>query len=852
VTPQSQIAHYRITAKLGEGGMGEVWRATDTKLNREVAIKILPEALAADPDRLARFQREAQVLASLNHPNVAQIHGVEERALVMELVEGETLAGPLSEEQALPLIEQLIDALEYAHEKCIVHRDLKPANIKITPQGKLKVLDFGLAKAMTPETAAPSPLSSPTLTMRATQLGVILGTAAYMAPEQARGHEVDKRADIWAFGVVLYEMLTARLLFGGATVSDTLAAVLRQEPELDRVPPRFRKLLRLCLEKDPRRRLRDIGDARALLEETAPGPSGHASVARSWPLRTAAALTLALGALAFLHFTETHPEPRVVRSYIPPPEGAAFAFTTGLPVSGPVALSPDGRRMTFSATTADGKLRLWLRPLDALTAQPLAGTEDAIHPFWSPDSRYIAFFAGGKLKKIDASGGPPVVLCDAASGRGGTWNQENVIVFVPSGSASGFLRVSASGGVPSVVPVDVGGRWPWFLPDGRHFLYAAVSAVRLASLDSRQTKPLIGTPSDAAYAQGHLLYLRDSTLMAQPFDLKRLALSGEPVPVAENVRSVGLQRRGIFSVSQNGLLAYQSGIGSGQFQLTWFDRAGKRLSTLGEPAGFFGFQLSPDGRSAVADIVDPATNTGDLWLYDVARALRKRFTFDNGGTFSLAAWSPDGTAIVFDSLTNGKYGLYRKPSNLSGGAQLLYAGEARILPTSWSPDGKLILAVEPPGRILTIPSADPKPSLVATINTPSFPRFSTDGRWMAYSSLDSGRSEIYVVPFPGPGGKVQVSSAGGTQPRWRRDGKEIFYVAPDGRLTAAEITFNGGSLEVGRVQPLFGGIPSVGALAASYDVAADGQRFLVEVPIGLLNSGEPLTLVQNWTAGWTK
>jgi Tol biopolymer transport system component len=863
MSPQRSIAHYRIVSKLGEGGMGAVYRATDTKLNREVAIKVLPDAFAADPDRLARFTREAQVLASLNHPNIADIYGVEERAIVMELVDGATLAGPLTEDRALPLVEQFIDALEYAHDHGVIHRDLKPANLKVTPEGQLKVLDFGLAKAISADPVQADPKSSPTLTMTATMAGVIVGTAAYMAPEQARGQAVDKRADIWAFGAVVYELLTGKRLFLGPTVSDTLAAILTRDPDLTVIPPRFRRLLRACLERDPRRRMRDVGDARLLLDQPAP-QAGVLLQARASPgslsRAVAAAAIVTAATLAFIHFREPLPEALLVRTYIPPPEKTAYNVTGGLATTGAVALSPDGRRLTFSAVAADGKTQLWLRQLDALTAQPLPGTEGAIHPFWSPDSRYIGFFAGSKLRKLDTAGGPPLTLCDAPVGRGGTWNRDDLIVFAGGGSPSGgtgaaLSRVSSAGGAATPLNLDVAGRWPWFLPDGIHFVYSTTTNIRLGALDSRQTKVLVETLSDAEYTQGHLVYLRDDTLMAQPFDTRKLAFSSEAVPVAEHIISIGAQRRGVFSVSQNGMLAYQSGASGGGHQLTWLDRSGKRLGTLGEPGALSNVMLSPDGKRAIVCLFEANGRTFDLWLYDAARGLRTRFTFENARTILPGIWSPDGSAIAFEAFRNGKYYLYRKAADLSGGEETLLTESHAPFPTGWAPDGKTIVYSISGGAGssvfgLTL-AGDRKPfPMLPGAGLPYGASFSPDGRWLAYTSFESQRPEIYAVPYPGPGGKVQISANGGSQNRWRSDGKEVFYIGLDGRLMAAEIKAKDASLEVGRIEPLFGGF-QVGIGPLPYDVAPGGQRFLVDFQIEQ-PADQPLILVQNWTVGLKK
>jgi serine/threonine protein kinase len=867
------LGPYEILTPIGAGGMGEVYRARDTRLKREVALKVLPDAFAADPDRMARFQREAEVLASLNHPNIAQIYGVEERALAMELVEGKTLAGPLPLETALNYARQIAGALEAAHDKGIIHRDLKPANIKVTPQGVVKVLDFGLAAiAQASAGGASNPADSPTLTISPTVPGMILGTAAYMSPEQARGKPVDKRADIWAFGVVLYEMLTGQCLFEGETISDTLIEVATREPDWDRVPKKVRRLLRRCLEKDPKKRLRDIGDVESLLED-APQEGTAQPMATSAPSRSrlglvasiaAVVFAVALAALGFIHFRETPPETPVLRATILPPDNTTLDFTNGL---GLPALSPDGKRIVFGARTSDGKNPLWVRSLDGLTAQPLAGTDGATFPFWSPDSRYVAFFADGKLKKIDAAGGPAIALANAPRARGGSWSQEGVIVFDPS---AGLERVSSAGGAATPLPMAPG-RLPWFLPDARHFLYQNVGAasdtaqILVGSLDGAPSKMVGEASSNALYAQGYLLYVRDGTLMIQPFDTKRLATTGEGAPLAEQVQSVLNSRTmGAFSVSANGLLVYRAGAGERGGVLTWFDRSGKPGPTIGEKAVFFGgFRLSPDRKSLAAGIKNGGTT--DIWIYDVSRGIPTRLTTDAANDDS-PVWSPDGRSIAFASNRKGHYDLYRRSADGAGADELLYADDLDKSPTNWSVDGKFLLFHTGPRNsktgadIWALPLTPEKPGAplkpVRVLQTPfneGYAQFSPDGKWIAYDSTESQRDEIYVTQFPPPfsgaGGKRQISTAGGIFPQWRQDGREIFYYGQDRRMMAVEVAVKGGAVEVGQVRALFGPFTTWGS--GRYDVSADGQHFLI-VSVPEAKSAEPLTLIQNWTAGLKK
>jgi len=898
---------YQILEKLGEGGMGVVYRARDTRLGRDVALKVLPAAFANDPQRMARFEREAHVLASLNHANIATLYGVEEsggvRALVMELVEGPTLAeriaaGPLPLEEALPLARQMTDALELAHEKGVTHRDLKPANIKVTPQGAVKLLDFGLAKALDDEPGASGGPHSPTLSLAATRAGMILGTAAYMSPEQARGTPVDQRADIWSFGVVLYEMLVAKQLFGGEMVSDSLAAVITKEPDWEALPADtpavIRQLLVRCLRKPLRSRLQAIGEARIAIEEhlAAVPSSPHPPISSSQPLTPvapspsrvvpylgwllAAALLVVAAVLGLVHFRETSPERPVVRFVIPAPEKGSFR---GL---APV-ISPDGRRVAFITSAADGQFALWVRPIDSLEAQRLPGTEGAAYPFWSPDSRFIGFNAGAKLKKIEASGGPSQTLCDSPTFASGAWSRNGVIVFGSFLVGALLQRVSAAGGTTALLTTldsfrqEVSHSQPHFLPDGRHFLYfvrsgqTEHSGVYLSALDSKDRKRLLGTESSAAYSPprqgnlGHLLFLRDGTLMAQSLDAVKLELAGDPFPVAEQVGSAfGVS---FFSVSANGVLAYRTG-GGQQSQPSWFDREGKPLGTAGAPGNYITVALSPDGTQVALARTDPQANNTDLWLHDLRRGIPSRFTFHPSND-QHPIWSPDGSRIVYASGRDGPFNLYQKVSSGSGSEEaLLQSGESKR-PHDWSRDGRFIVySSEGPkagSDLWVLPvrpaGADRKPMpYLKTEFSESHAQFSPgpDGapggapRWMAYASNESGRTQVYVQPFPASGGKSQISSEGGYQPRWRRDGKELFFIAPDARLMSVEVKA-APKFEATVPKALFQTrIFAVSAqFAHYYDVAPDGRRFLINSQLQETASA-PITVVMNWREGLKK
>ena len=886
ILPGRRLGPYEILSAIGAGGMGEVYKAHDTKLARDVAIKVLPANFVNEPQRLSRFQREARMLAALNHPNIATIYGLEQSdgvtCLVMELVPGATLAervkaGPLPVEEALRIALQIAEALEAAHEKSIIHRDLKPANIKVTPEGKVKVLDFGLAKAFEDDSTNEDMNNSPTLSRAATMQGVILGTAAYMSPEQARGRTVDKCTDTWAFGCVLYELVTGKQAFNGEDITEILASVMKSEPDWTalpaKIPTSIRTLLTRCLRKDRRQRLADAGAVRIEIEEALTAPASAVAPNAGWSTtgwRERAAWLAGLGLLALttvafaIGFVLRAPKPtEAIRFFVSPPDTWSL-MGAGTLTTGPVSVSPDGRRIVMLATSADGKSILWVRSLDTLTAQALAGTEGALRPFWSPDSRFVGFFSGGKLKKIEIAGGPPITLCDAPEGFGGTWNREGVIVFAPT-ATSALQRVSAAGGAASEVTRldqgESGHRMPFFLPDGRHFFYR--SAVRnlqggliyLASLASSERKLVLNADSsNVFYTQGHLLFLRETTLMAQPFDPRRLVLTGEAFPIAEQIQTQGNPLAGVFSASENGVLAYQTGAAMDGYALTWFDRSGKKIGILGEPAIYSDVELSPDGKRASVGIPEPGKGR-NIWIYDVARSLKTRFTFD-AAIEAQSVWSPDGSRVVFSSNRKGHYDLYQNAFDGSGTEVPLLEDNLDKYPESWSADGRFILYGStggPTGNdLFVLPlTGDRKP--VPFLNTQFnefFGRFSPDGRWVAYRSNESGKFEIYVAPFPGPGGKRQISTSGGGFPRWRRDGTEIFYLAPDNKLMVASVNGKGPSFEVGAVKPLFDTRVFTG-LRYPYDVTADGQRFLVNSLPGQVSSA-PVTVVVNWTAGLKK
>jgi eukaryotic-like serine/threonine-protein kinase len=882
--PGARLGPYEIVGAIGAGGMGEVYRATDTNLGRQVAVKILPDAFVHDPGRVARFEREAKTLASLNHPNIAIVHGLEKSqgtcALVMELIEGEDLSrriarGPIPIDEALPIAGQIAEALEAAHEQGVIHRDLKPANVKLRLDGAVKVLDFGLAKALEPvaDTVRGATLS-PTITSPAmmTGLGVMLGTAAYMSPEQAKGRAADKRSDMWAYGCVLYEMLTGRRAFDGDHISETLANVLKTEPDWSALPAQtpepIRRLLRRCLTKDPKARPGDASIARIeiddLQHDTQTNSARLDHVRRygrerlGW-IVAGCSLLVAIASLVFAvaQFRQPAQDVQPIRFTISAPENATMSGV-------PPVISPDGKRLAFVATT-EGRTQIWIRPIDATTAHPLAGTENADYPFWSPDSRSIAFFAAGKLRKIDASSGPAQTLCDAPAARGGAWSRDGVIVFAPT-VPSPLYRVSASGGIAApLTELDVANgeithRDPAFLPDGRHFLFFVQGTegrqgIYLGSVDSKDRSLLLAGTSSGVYAPpGYLLFVREGTLMAQRFDPDNFMLAGDVSPVAE---AVGLYNvsTGTFSVSEKGVLAHSVGYAADQRQLAWFDRSGKLVERIGSTAPIFDVVLSTDQKRAAVQ-----WQNNDIWVVDLVRGgIPSRLTF--GPTVEdWPVWSPDGQ-VLFNSTIGGAGDLYSKASSGAGQEVLVLKSAAPKRPTDWSHDGRFIVydTDDPKTRadIWVLPlSGDKKPQpILRTPFSEQHGRLSPDSKWIAYISDESGRPEVYVQSFPPSGGKWQLSTNGGFTPRWRGDGRELYYLTLDRKIMAVDVRPTQLAFEVQQARPLFVAPVDVVSAAAGnrFDVTADGQRFLINAPVENSTSASLGTVVVvNWAAGLKK
>jgi eukaryotic-like serine/threonine-protein kinase len=886
------LGPYQILDAIGAGGMGEVYRAKDTRLDRTVAIKILPTHLSRDPVRKQRFEREAKTISSLNHPNICVLHDVGGQGgfdyLVMECVEGETLAkrlqkGPLPLEQVLKYGMQIADALDKAHRSGVVHRDLKPGNIMLTTTGA-KLLDFGLAKPMAP-LASLATLTAAKLESAVTEQGTIVGTFQYMSPEQIEGEELDGRSDIFSLGTVLYEMLTGKKAFEGKSQVSVASAILEKEPApissvKPTTPPTLNHAIRRCLAKDPEERwqtARDLALELKWVVETGSeaGTPGRFAPARSigWRLGWAGAAVAALalfGLALFVIGYISHPTAQVqtVRASITPPADAAFTVSSS--VAGTMAISPNGRMLVFTAEAKNNIPLLWLRSLDSLESRPLSGTEHAFAPFWSPDSKWIAFFStNGLLKKVEASGGPVETVCAAQFGRGGTWNQDGLIIFAPN-IAQPLFQVAATGGTP--VPItqldaarqEVTHRWPQFLPDGKHYLFfvrageSSATGLYVGKVGSGERQKVLSISANALYAPpGYLLFGRGDTLMAQPFDATNIRITGEPTvtthEVSLNIASNFLN----FSVSQTGLLVYSSGLlGSGR-QLVWYDRQGKLLSRLGSPEYISWPQISPDGQRLAIRLLTQPAGSFDIWVYDLTRGVHTRMSFGALTAFA-PVWSPSGKQLAYAHSSQQAPGdhMYLLNPDGTGKEEALEQPIMDALgnyPSSWSPDGQILLFdhQDKAGKfsiwVLPFNGARKPSTFVESQFNSQMGMFSPDGHWVAYVSGDSGIDEVYVAPFPGPGARVQVSSGGGSEPRWRRDGQELFYLSPELKMMAAQITATAGDLRVGSVRTLFVVTPIGGVSGYLYDVTADGQKFIISQDFEH-TSTVPLTIVTNWAA----
>ena len=880
------LLHYRIVEKIGEGGMGEVWKAVDTTLDREVAIKFLPDAFAGDAERLARFEREAKMLATLNHDNIAAVYGLHEtdgrRFIAMEMVPGEDLAqrlarGPLAVEDAIDIARQVAEALEAAHEQGIIHRDLKPANIKRTPDGKIKVLALGLAKALSPETSGDSGSVSlsPTMTTAGTVAGTLLGTAAYMSPEQAKGRAVDRRADIWAFGVVLHEMLTGEKMFEAETVSETLAAVLRDEVSLDSLsgttPAAITRLLTRCLDRDPRTRLRDMGEARIALSPESLSASGaavkataaDASVGRwralPWAL---VALLSAVAAVAVWQATAKDAETELLTLVAPIPDDLRVPTDQ----EGVMALSPDGKTLAL-ALDGDSNKMLYVRKLDSAELVPMPGTEDAATPFFSPDGKWIAFFADDKLKKVPVDGGAPVTLCDSdGSNRGASWGTDDVIVFSPHYTRP-LMRVSGAGGEPTVLTAidraqgERTHRWPQAVPGEDLVLFtvgtmdspesydgARIQAIRPSTGEQRT---VLERASMARYLpSGHLVFGREGFLFAVAFDVTTLETRGSPVPVLENV--MGMRNSGVVHVgfAQNGLLAYIAGAPrSQQARLVWRYRDGRSEPLPAPVAGYLNPRISPDRTQVVAQL--EGATTYDIWIYHIGQQTLTRLTFEGDNTNP--AWSPDGRRIAFASVRgNALMSAYVKAADGSGQAEMIYSPDShenagQVVPFGWTPDGRsMILEFTNENATNLVSFSEDDGEARVVLETPaaeSNPAISPNGRWVAYASDEAGDFQVFVRAYPGPGGKWQISTEGGAGPRWSPDGTELFYRWQSGLYVVA-VEGDAGTFRYGRPEVVFDDL-NPALLSYDYDVL-DSDRLLIIENAGDDTAPAGVTVVVNW------
>jgi Tol biopolymer transport system component len=889
------LGPYEVLSRLGAGGMGEVYRARDTRLSREVAIKVLPATFSEDADRLRRFEQEARATSALNHPNILTIYDIGTHNntpyIVAELLEGAELRaqlnqGAIAQRQAIDYAQQIAQGLSAAHEKGITHRDLKPENLFITSDGRVKILDFGLAKLRQPKPGEPVNTDAPTNAPQ-TDPGAVLGTVGYMSPEQVRGQDTDHRADIFSFGVILYEMLSGRRAFRGESLAETMAAIVKDEPpdlaESGRVSPQLEHIVRRCLAKKPERRFQSTSDL-SFAFEVLSAPSGSGLEAAALPVvteRTAmarlfgqaplawlvsAALLLAVFGFAWAYFArQMEADARVFRTSLLPPEKLSF---------GSFAVSPDGKWLAFAAATG-GNQQLWVRALDSMEAKAMAGTEGGESPFWSPDSRFIGFFTSDSLKKIEVSGGPVQTLANVKLSYGGAWNRDEVIIFARPG---GISQVSAAGGKATPVVESEDQRelfrhqFPSFLPDGRHFLYLFRSrekesrGIYLGSLDGIAPRRLLDENSNAVYAAspsgaGWLLFARESSLLAQPFDPQRLQLGGEPLAVAEQVARAPGTSRASFSVSDNGLLVCDMS-GNTERQLHWVNRGGSPIGSLNVPGVVSSPWLSPDEKRFVVDRRDPQTGFADIWLYDVSSGNGSRFTFDPANDI-FPVWSSDGSRIVWSSNREGQYHLYQKAASGAGQDRLLLRSEYSrgIYAEDWPQQGRAIIYHQPAPKtkfdLLVLPvgplsgNQPPIPFLQTEVEERGG-RLSPDGQWMAYVSDESGQYEVYIQSFPKGGSKRQVSTSGGIGPHWRRDGKELFYYSADGKLMAVAVV-SGASVETLTPVALFAFRSGSRASPTGppYTMTADGQQFLINAIVEAKESA-PLTLVVNWLAEMKK
>ncbi len=860
LAPGTKLGPYEILSLIGVGGMGEVYKARDTRLNRIVALKL------SKGEFTERFKQEATLVGQLNHKNICILYDVGPNFLVMEFVDGVPLKDPLPVEKAVQYAGQILDALDAAHRQAITHRDLKPANILVTREG-IKLLDFGLAKKTTPlkhddETRA-------ALTMA----GQITGTLQYMAPEQLQAKEADARSDIFAFGCVLYEMLSGARAFGGDNPASIIAAIMEREPEPLKTTPPLDRVIRKCLAKNPDDRFQTARDAKTALvwamETTTSPPPGHAATSRVGLLWMAATAAFALiaAALAFVHFREAPPQtPLSARFQVDPPERFGGFFQ----------ISPDGRYLAMVA-----QRKLWIRPLGSLEAKALDGVEDPAYPFWSPDSASVGFFAQGKLKKIALNDGAVQTLCDAPDGRGAAWSRDRIIVF--SLLQGGLQRVSAAGGAvtsitkPSPISQDTQ-RYPVFLPDGRRFLFAYLAGkaetagIYVGSLDGSPPVRIVPDESNPGYAPGpvpnaggYLLFVRERTLMAQPFDARALRTTGEMFPVVQQVSNSVNTNNFAFSLSANGVMAYRAGPVN-SLELAWVDRAGNRLDAVSQVFQLRGFALAPDQtRLAVAaDVIEKGAYYADIWRLETLRGTPSRFTYGPAPGWNFPVWSPDGNQIAYSTFQNvgfDSYEIRRKPWNMAGKEEVLLRSGSIVYLRDWSPDGKWLLYTVS-GNLWLLPlegDRKPIPFAQTPAATEDFGQFSPDGKWTAYVSNESGQNQVYVQPLPATGAKWQLSIAGGSYPRWRSDGKELFFIAADGKLMTVPIAAAGarsaanGAFESGAPQALFDvSVISIGGgFPYTYQPGEGGQRFLMALPPGG-QKPPPITMVLNWQAGLKK